>query len=93
VAAAYNLINRDTGVLGDVSDPYVVAQVGSMTQQTPVINNELNPVWQENNQFSFNIVDHSADRYLELKVMNSNVMKDDSLGSIRVDTRSIDPGQ
>ena len=67
---------------------------------------------QENNQFSFNIVDHSVDRYLELKarealqascsgppdlsnakVMNSNVMRDDSLGSIRVDTRSIDPGQ
>ena len=24
----------------------MVAQVGSMTQQTPVINNELNPVWQ-----------------------------------------------
>ena len=56
---------------------------------------------QENNQFSFNIVDHSVDRYLELKarealqascsgppdlsnakVMNSNVMRDDSLGSI-----------
>ena len=65
---------------------------------------------EEKNQFSFNIVDHVGDRYLELKaaawpkslsssgvnapqVMNSNVMQDDSLGSLRLDTRSIEPGQ
>eukprot|EP00438_Fugacium_kawagutii_P024774 Skav204267 [mRNA] locus=scaffold912:275666:275878:- [translate_table: standard] len=29
------------------SDPYVVAQLGDMVQQTPTIDNDLNPVWKE----------------------------------------------
>ncbi|CAK9056811.1 Chaperone protein ClpC1 [Durusdinium trenchii] len=33
--------------MGDASDPYVVAQVGEMVQQTPSVSNELNPVWKE----------------------------------------------
>ncbi|CAK9100809.1 unnamed protein product [Durusdinium trenchii] len=93
VAAAYNLINRDSGIMGDASDPYVVAQVGEMVQQTPSVSNELNPVWKERNQFAFNVVDHELDRYLLLQVMNSNVTKDDGLGRVRLDTRSIDPGR
>lgn len=92
VAAAYNLMNRDTGVMGDVSDPYVTAQVGEMLQQTPTINNDLNPVWKERNQFAFNVLDHQMDRYLYLEVMNSNMMRDDSLGKIKLDTRSIEAG-
>ncbi|CAJ1404783.1 unnamed protein product [Effrenium voratum] len=40
-----------------------------MTQKTPVINNDLNPIWQERNQFSFNIAHHEADRYLFLEAV------------------------
>jgi hypothetical protein len=30
--AAYNLTNKDTGLLGDVSDPYVVVRLGNQVR-------------------------------------------------------------
>ncbi|CAK9116740.1 unnamed protein product [Durusdinium trenchii] len=33
--AAYNLTNTDTGLLGDVSDPYVVVRLGGQEFTTP----------------------------------------------------------
>ena len=67
VAAGYNLLNRDSGIMGDVSDPYVVAQLGDMVQQTPAVSNQLNPVWKERNQFAFTVVHQELDRYLLLE--------------------------
>jgi hypothetical protein len=50
VVEARDLINVDSGILGDVSDPYVEIYVGglrSQLQRTKVIKNNLNPVWNE----------------------------------------------
>ncbi|CAJ1404784.1 unnamed protein product [Effrenium voratum] len=52
---AMNLTNRDSGLFGDVSDPYVVVRAAGVEQKTPTINNNLNPVWEGDNLFSFNI--------------------------------------
>ena len=43
---ALNLTNRDSGLFGDVSDPYVVVRCGGRSEKTKVVNNDLNPVWQ-----------------------------------------------
>jgi hypothetical protein len=48
IIAAFNLVNMDTGILGDVSDPFVQFWLVSSEQQsqkTKTINNNLNPVW------------------------------------------------
>jgi hypothetical protein len=84
VNGAINLKNTDTGVLGDVSDPYVVAKVGRTEHRTPTIDDDLNPVWKDRNQFSFNLGE--ADTYLELEVFNENntMRKDDTLGRFKV---------
>lgn len=91
VTGALNLINKDTGFFGDVSDPYVVVKLGDAEFKTPTINNDLNPVWEKDNMFSFNI--DLRDAMVDFKVMNSNVVKDDSLGTTSVDLRTIQPGQ
>ena len=47
VIAAYNLVNTDTGLFGDVSDPYVTIRLESQSEKqqkrTQTINNDLNP--------------------------------------------------
>ncbi|CAE8623444.1 unnamed protein product [Polarella glacialis] len=91
VAGAFNLRNLDTGMMGDVSDPYVSMKLGEIVQKTPTINNNLNPVWQDNNKFSFTV--QSTDRYLELQVCNANVVSDDSLGSTKLDLVSLPPNE
>ena len=49
IIAAYNLVNADTGILGDVSDPYVTVRLESQSEKqrkrTHTINNDLNPKW------------------------------------------------
>lgn len=45
VNSAHNLQNKDTGILGDVSDPFITVRVGSAEQSTITIDNNLNPVW------------------------------------------------
>lgn len=80
--------NKDTGMFGDVSDPYVAVKLGGAQHRTPTINNNLNPEWTEQNYFTF--VVGVQETTLELKVMNSNsVMKDDDLGSTEIDLRSM----
>lgn len=91
VLAAHNLTNTDTGILGDVSDPFVVAKLGNTEHKTPTLNNTLNPVWNDHNQFIFH--SHEHDRSLHLEVMNSNVFKNDCLGKLLVDLYSCEPGQ
>jgi len=49
IIAAFNLVNSDTGLFGDVSDPFVEMWLGSQSkkdgQKIRTINNDLNPVW------------------------------------------------
>ncbi|CAE7941754.1 CAR11, partial [Symbiodinium necroappetens] len=68
IQAGHNLMNRDTGILGDVSDPYVVVKLGRQEFTTPVINNDLNPVWHVDNKFTLQVDKESL---LELEVKNS----------------------
>lgn len=89
VQAAYNLTNKDTGLLGDVSDPYVVVRLGNQEFLTPVINNNLNPVWDADNKFTMTV--RPEDKLLELEVKNSNLLRDDSLGRTSLDFRSLTP--
>eukprot|EP00931_Biecheleriopsis_adriatica_P026545 TRINITY_DN16150_c0_g1_i1.p1 TRINITY_DN16150_c0_g1~~TRINITY_DN16150_c0_g1_i1.p1 ORF type:complete len:868 (+),score=138.83 TRINITY_DN16150_c0_g1_i1:102-2606(+) len=88
----YNLKNTDTGILGDVSDPYVKLRVGPVEHTTPVINNNLNPEWKEDNRFTFKSKDAQNDQ-LELEVVNSNMMRDDILGRLALPLRSLAPTQ
>jgi len=82
VNGAQGLKNKDTGLFGDVSDPYVKVKVGQTEHRTPTIDNNLNPTWEEGNQFTFALA--SEDEKLELEVMNSNNFKDDSLGTLSI---------
>jgi len=86
IQAGHNLMNRDTGILGDVSDPYVVVKLGRQEFTTPVINNDLNPVWHVDNKFTLQVDKESL---LELEVKNSNILSDDSLGRTSLDFRSL----
>ncbi|CAE7818562.1 CAR11, partial [Symbiodinium sp. CCMP2456] len=70
IQAGHNLMNRDTGILGDVSDPYVVVKLGRQEFTTPVINNDLNPVWHVDNKFTLQVDKESL---LELEVKNSTL--------------------
>ena len=45
VLAAYNLLNSDSGILGDVSNLYVTARAGRTENRTPTIIHNLNPIW------------------------------------------------
>lgn len=87
VTGALNLKNKDTGVLGDVSDPYVVVKVAGTEQKTYTIDNDLNPQWRQQQPFQFRV--GLEDSLLEFKVMNSNYLKDDPLGTAEVDLLSI----
>lgn len=79
VLGGHSLKNRDTGLLGDLSDPYVVVRIGGVEQRTSTIKNDLDPVWSNDNEFSFTLGE--SDGVLELEVFNANaVMKDTTLG-------------
>lgn len=91
VIAAYGLLNRDTGLFGDVSDPFVEVTVGKTVHRTMTIDNNLNPIWTASNEFTFPIT--AEDGHAQIEVINSNVIKNDSLGSISVGFWSLPPGQ
>eukprot|EP00930_Biecheleria_cincta_P101844 TRINITY_DN93493_c0_g1_i1.p1 TRINITY_DN93493_c0_g1~~TRINITY_DN93493_c0_g1_i1.p1 ORF type:complete len:701 (+),score=101.70 TRINITY_DN93493_c0_g1_i1:63-2165(+) len=79
ILAAHGLLNTDAGsFFGNKSDPYVKVRLGKEEHSTPTINNELNPVWKEGNEFSFALQGDSTT--LELEVFNKNLFADDTLG-------------
>ena len=51
IVKANNLVNAD---IFDLSDPFCVVKVGEQSQKTKVIDNNLNPIWEE--IFSFSCV-------------------------------------
>lgn len=92
ILSAHKLKNTDISMLGGgVSDPYVVAKMGKTIHKTPTINNNLNPVWATGNDFFFKLGE--ADQKLDLQVFNSNVIRDDSLGTTSLDVRTLQPGK
>jgi hypothetical protein len=83
---AHNLINRDSGIWGDVSDPFVIVRFRGQERQTLEIADNLNPVWRKENEFVFDDVDEAAGSpVIELEVMDqNNVRAHQSLGRTRV---------
>ena len=74
---ARNLVNKDT--FGK-SDPYCVTIVGSTTFKTKVVDDNLNPVWNEFYEVPiYNAVGLDVDFYL----FDEDVNHDESLGNVR----------
>jgi len=94
VIAAFNLINTDTGILGDVSDPYVkmwLASESDNSKRTHTVNNDLNPVW-NSSPFLFPL--HVEDDMLHLEVYDEDTFSaDDFLGRITIPLLNIVRGQ
>jgi len=78
---ATDLPNSDTGLLGDVSDAYVEVHLdGASVGKTKVIDNSLNPEWNETVSFEAK----GAHQTLELVVLDKDLIKDDFLGCLRL---------
>jgi len=95
IIAAFNLVNMDSGILGDVSDPYVKfwldSQSEEQSQKTETINNDLNPVW-STDPYSFPIT--SQDDLLHLEVWDSDMLTaDDLLGRLIIPIEHIVCGE
>jgi hypothetical protein len=88
IKAGFNLRNLDSGVAGDLSDPYVAVEIGQQRLKTPTISNNLNPVWLTNNQFK--VPFSLTDTKLRLAVMNSNYIKDQNLGRVDMDLQKLE---
>mmetsp|Transcript_13523 Transcript_13523/g.26629 ORF Transcript_13523/g.26629 Transcript_13523/m.26629 type:complete len:480 (+) Transcript_13523:55-1494(+) len=83
IVAAYSLKNTDSGVLGDVSDPFVKVSFGNSEKQTPTIKNDLNPRWKDGNEFKFEVM--TGQNSMEIEVFNEkHFSKSDCLGSTTV---------
>lgn len=87
VRKAINLVDKDTGFFGDVSDPYVTLKLASqpdeVRQRTATKSNDLNPVW-NGGPFLFSVEDALDD--LELVVMDEDhrYKEDDFLGKMTI---------
>lgn len=89
VKSARNLTNMDSGFFGNVSDPYVQVQVGNQEVRTPVIDNNLNPVWQDHNSFELAV---QSEVKLVFVVKNKNKkVEDNLLGLTTLDFRFLTP--
>mmetsp|Transcript_78394 Transcript_78394/g.144172 ORF Transcript_78394/g.144172 Transcript_78394/m.144172 type:complete len:775 (-) Transcript_78394:38-2362(-) len=95
--AGFNLHNADSGIMGDVSDPYIIGRVGDQEQRTKVIKNNLNPVWNraEDEDFCFQLdISDPSEKMLKLQVMDqNNFRKDAFLGSLEIDIERLTRGE
>ncbi|KRY11344.1 Extended synaptotagmin-2, partial [Trichinella patagoniensis] len=86
VIAATNLENKDSFLKGK-SDPYVRITVGGQIYQTKTIENNLNPVWNE--EFDA-IVDHADGQYLGVELYDEDPgSRDEFLGNLDLDMDSV----
>eukprot|EP00419_Tripos_fusus_P080869 CAMPEP_0172934072 /NCGR_PEP_ID=MMETSP1075-20121228/220827_1 /TAXON_ID=2916 /ORGANISM="Ceratium fusus, Strain PA161109" /LENGTH=645 /DNA_ID=CAMNT_0013795421 /DNA_START=26 /DNA_END=1963 /DNA_ORIENTATION=- len=95
IIAAYNLVNSDTGIFGDVSDPFVEIWLGSQSkkecQKTKTINNDLNPVW---NTSPFLLPLTMEDDLLHLEVFDEDMItSNDFLGRLVIPLYNIVHGE
>merc|ERR1712126_487139 len=72
--SAKNLVNKDK--LGK-SDPYAVINLGSQTQKTKTINNNLNPTWQHQVIFE---VDEKSPSNINIDLFDDDYGKDQPIG-------------
>eukprot|EP00759_Apiculatamorpha_spiralis_P011184 PhF_6_TR18611/c0_g1_i2/m.27196 len=86
IIAARNLSSKDTFGSGD---PYVIASVGPRQFRTSV-KKGANPVWNET--FTFQIADAQSEQ-LVLKVMDSDMVSDDDVGSYVLSLSALVRGQ
>lgn len=91
IIAAYNLVNMDTGLFGDVSDPYVTMRLKTQSdkqrKRTKTINNDLNPRW-NSSPFLFPI--HSPNEDLLLEVYDDDMLSgDDFIGRMVIPLSNI----
>jgi len=83
--AAYDLKNMD--IWPDLSDPYVVVKVGGQEAKTKVIQNNLNPVWNETFDFT---IDMSEVTVIDIQVFDENSFRKDApLGKLSIPTSSL----
>ncbi|KRZ16180.1 Dimethyladenosine transferase 1, mitochondrial [Trichinella zimbabwensis] len=86
VIAATNLENKDSFLKGK-SDPYVRITVGGQIYQTKTVENNLNPVWNE--EFDA-IVDQADGQYLGVELYDEDPgSRDEFLGNLDLDMDSI----
>jgi Ca2+-dependent lipid-binding protein len=87
VIKGVNLKDADVGFMGK-SDPYVkISGVGS-TLKTKIINNTLNPVWNET--FNIMIDELNPDPQIQLEVFDKDdTFDDDFIGGFKIDVDSI----
>ena len=92
---AENLVNTDSGIKGDVSDPYARITFGDFKYKTEIIPNSLNPEW--NTIFIFPISNNSNDfsnkkgfEDLDVQIFDQDKFKNDAnLGNVRIDVRNL----
>ena len=92
---AENLVNTDSGIKGDVSDPYARIKFGDFKYKTEIIPNSLNPEW--NTIFIFPISNNSNDfsnkkgfEDLDVQIFDQDKFKNDAnLGNVRIDVRNL----
>lgn len=90
VLGCKNLMNVDSGLMGDVSDPYVVLRLGNAEFRTATVKNNLNPKWESSEYF---FAARKEDLALEMEVWDANRMHDDvSLGTMKVDVNRLTTG-
>jgi len=74
VIRACKLTNLDSGIFGDVSDPFVKVTAGTEQVETSPINNNLNPEWNKQFELKVGPPSNSATELL-FEVMNYNRTK------------------
>ena len=87
---AENLVNADSGINGDVSDPYAKIKLGDLKYKTEIISNSLNPEW--NTIFIFPIDDGNVSssktdfKDLNIEIFDHDKFKNDAnLGNVSID--------
>ncbi|XP_041372347.1 extended synaptotagmin-2-like [Gigantopelta aegis] len=85
---AKDLIKADISITGKgKSDPYATASVGALTFQTKVIDNTVNPLW---NQTFEAIIDAADGQMLDLFVLDKDPgNKDDKLGDVQIEISQV----
>uniref|UniRef100_A0A8D0CS44 Extended synaptotagmin 2 n=1 Tax=Sander lucioperca TaxID=283035 RepID=A0A8D0CS44_SANLU len=86
---AQDLIGKDTflgGLIKGKSDPYGVIQVGTQLFKSKVINDTVNPKWNE--VYEALMYDHSGQN-LDIELFDEDTDKDDFLGSLMIDVAEL----
>ncbi|XP_032387812.1 extended synaptotagmin-2 isoform X2 [Etheostoma spectabile] len=86
---AQDLIGKDRflgGLIKGKSDPYGVIQVGTQLFKSKVINDTVNPKWNE--VYEALMYDHSGQN-LDIELFDEDTDKDDFLGSVMIDLAEI----